>query len=273
MKLVVWITCLLLSGVLHAQSYEELIQRSYEYVDNNDLPAAAECLKTALRIDPANRFNYALLTNLGTIQRRQGKLDEALISYSAALSQQAKSKLILRNRAELYAEMDDTEKAILDYHAILELDPQDEDALYQRGLLYFRDQNFLLAEADFEKIVEINPETISGRLGYAILAKGRGEYNECEVMLNYLISKAPNYMRLYEERAELYYLMKKNGRARADLNRVFATETTPSADIYALRGKVKLAQFEKESAALDFKKALELGYDKDTIELLLKQTY
>lgn len=258
---------------LRAQTYDGMIQKSYEYIDKNDLQAAEECLKAAMRLEPANRYNYALLTNLGTIQRRQGKHDDALISYSAALSQRANDKLILRNRAELYAEMGETEKAILDYQMLLSVDPRDEDALYQRGLLYLRLENFILAEADFEKIIEIHPETVKGRLGYAILEKGRRNYTESEVILNYLINKHPDYMRLFEERAELYYLTNKNGRARADLNRVFAETAEPSAELYMLRGRIKLAQYEKESAAVDFKKALELGYDKTTVDALLKQTY
>jgi tetratricopeptide (TPR) repeat protein len=256
-----------------AQTYEELIGRSYEYVDNNDLPAAEECLKAAMRLEPANRYNYALLTNLGTIQRRQRKFDDALVSYSAALSQRPNDVLILRNRAELYAETGNTENAILDYSLIIEKEPKDEDAIYNRGLLYIRNENLILAEADFETILKNNPETLSGRLGYAILAKCRGNFDESETILNYLINKYPDYMRLYEERAELYYLMNKNGRARNDLNKVFAASTDLPAELYLLRGKIKLAQYEKEAAALDFKKALELGYDAPTIEALLKETY
>jgi hypothetical protein len=37
-----------------------------------------------------------------------------------------------------------------------------------------------------------------------------------------------------------------------------------------LRGKVKLALYEKPSAAIDFKKAQEMGYDPETIRELIK---
>ena len=72
-------------GNSFAQSYEELIEKSYDFVDKGDLVSAEESLKAAMRKEPANPLNYALLTNLGTIQRRQGKLQEALISYTSAL--------------------------------------------------------------------------------------------------------------------------------------------------------------------------------------------
>jgi tetratricopeptide (TPR) repeat protein len=260
-------------GSVPAQTYAEMIEKSYAYVDKNDLPAAEESLKAAMRLEPGNPNNYALLTNLGTLQRRQGKLDEALVSYTAALSRHPENGLILSNRAELYTEMGETEKALNDYQTLLLNDPLNEDALFHRGLLYIRIEHFLMAESDFEKMIDINAETIQGRLGYAILEKVRKNYDNSEAILNYLIGKRPNYWRLYEERAELYFLMNKNGRAMADLNRVFAEETDPAAELYLLRGRVKLALYEKASAAIDFKKAQSLGYDAETIDALLKQTY
>lgn len=258
---------------LYAQSYEELIEKSYEYVDKNDLPAAEECLRTAMRLEPANPFNYALLTNLGTLQRRQGNLPDAQVSYTAALGRQPRNEMILQNRAELYTEMGETEKALQDYQTLLTLNPLNEDVLYQRGLLHMRNSELLLAEPDFERILEINPETVKGRLGFALLEKLRKNYSESELIFNYLIEKNPAYWLLYEERAELYHLMNKNGRAMTDLNKVFAEVKKPSAELYVLRGRVRLAQYEKESAAIDFKKARDLGYDATTIDMLLKQTY
>lgn len=88
-------------GNSFAQSYEELIEKSYDFVDKGDLVSAEESLKAAMRKEPANPLNYALLTNLGTIQRRQGKLQEALISYTSALSGHTKNITILENRASL----------------------------------------------------------------------------------------------------------------------------------------------------------------------------
>ena len=272
-RVVLFVIFLVLAGNICAQSYEELIRKSYEYVDMDDLPAAEEYLKAAMRLEPANRYNYALLTNLGTIQRRQGHLEDALLSYTAALGQQPKNEMIMENRAALYTEMGEMELAMSDYQTLLVLNPLNEEALYQRGLLYIQSGNSILAEVDFERLMEINKETIKGRLGFAILEKVRQNYTESEVILNYLINKYPNYLLLYEERAELYFLMNRRGRAMTDINKVFAETPNPSAELYVLRGRVKLAQFEKESAAIDFRKALALGYNSETIETLLKQTY
>jgi tetratricopeptide (TPR) repeat protein len=237
------------------------------------LPAAEEALKAAMRLSPANPLNFALLTNLGTIQRRQGKLDDALISYTAALSQQPNDEVILMNRADLFTEMNETEKAINEYNTLLVKIPEHEKALYYRGLLYIRNGEFLLAEADFEHIIDKYEDTFFGRLGYAILEKARGKYVESEIIFNYLTDKYPDNTRVLEERAELYFLTRRNARAMADLNKLFAAIKEPSAEMYMLRGRVKLAQYEKASAALDFRKAAELGYDKETVDRLIKEAY
>lgn len=258
---------------LAAQTYEEMVRKSYEYSDANDFPAAETCLKAAMRQEPANPLNFALLTNLGTLQRRQGKMEEALVSYTAALSQRPKDELILMNRAELYTEMGATDKAIFDYNTILAGQPTHEQALYNRGLLYINTGEFLLAEADFDLLIDTYEDTFSGRFGYAILQKARGYYDDSEIIFNYLVEKYPDNMRVLEERAELYFLTKRNGRAMTDLNKIFKAAQEPSAELYMLRGRIKLAQYEKESAAVDFKKARELGYDTETVERLLKETF
>jgi len=258
---------------LPAQDFEALVLKSYEYADANDLVRAEETLKAAMRLEPENRINYLLLHNLGTIQRRQGRLEEALISYSAALIQMPQEELILTNRAELFMEMGQIEKAIGDYNVLLDKSPTHEKGRYCRGLLYINTGEFLLAEADFEYIIETNKETLLGRLGYAILEKARGNYNESETIFNYLVEKYPNNLRVREERAELFLLTNRNGRAIADVNRVFAATQEPSAELYMLRGRIKLAQKEKASAAIDFKKARELGYDNEVIEQLLKKSF
>ena len=251
-------------GNSFAQSYEELIEKSYDFVDKGDLVSAEESLKAAMRKEPANPLNYALLTNLGTIQRRQGKLQEALISYTSALSGHTKNITILENRASLYTELGETEKALNDYNTLLIENPEHQEALYCRGLLYIQLQNYMWAEQDFDKILEVNEKSVRARLGHAILEKMRGNYDESERIFNYLISEMPRDWILYEGRADLYFMMGK-------IEKVF-TESEPTANLYVLRGKIKLAQYEKERAALDFKKAESMGYNKEVIKELLKLT-
>lgn len=255
----------------NAQTFEQFVEKSYDFLDKNDLVSAEESLRAAMRLEPGNPNNYALLMNLGTIQRRQGKFDEAILSYSAALSRHPENTAILENRAGLYTEMGEIDKAMSDYNALLIMNPDHQEALYCRAMLHLHQKNYLLAEQDFDKILEVNEKSTKGRLGHAILEKLRGNYDESERIFNYLISEMPREWILYEGRADLYFMMGKNARAMADVNKVFV-ESKPTAALYVLRGKIKLSQYEKASAALDFKKAQEMGYDKAVIEELIKMS-
>jgi len=258
---------------LPAQTYEELVKKSYEYADVNDWPSAEECLKKAMRLEPGHQLNFALLNNLGTVQRRQRKMDDAVFSYSVALSQRPNDEVMLINRAELFTEMDEIEKAIFDYNTLILQFPTHEQGHFNRGILYIKNGEYLLAQADFELLIKTYKDTFLGRFGYAILEKARGNYDDSEVIFNYLAEKYPNNIRLLEERAELFFLTKRNIRAMTDINKVFASLTEPSAEVYMLRGRIKLAQSEKASAAVDFKRARDLGYDPETVERLLKECF
>ncbi len=252
-----------------AQTYAEWVDKSYDFLEKNDLAMAESCLTTAMRQEPGNPANYALLCNLGTIQRRQGKYQEAVDSYTIALSRQPSDATLLENRASLYAQLGEVEKAVTDYTIILLNQPENQEALYCRGLLYLQQRDYINAEEDFENILKLNKNSYQGQVGHAVLEKMRGNYDDSEQLYNYLIGRMPKDWALYEGRAELYFLMDKNARAMADINKLFV-ETTPGASLYVLRGKVKLALYEKKSAIADFQKALEMGYDTTIISELMK---
>ncbi|OAV71425.1 putative O-linked N-acetylglucosamine transferase, SPINDLY family [Bacteroidales bacterium Barb4] len=256
----------------YGQTYQEWVERSFDCLDRQHLDSAAVCLQAAMQVEPGNPNNFALLTNLGTIQRQSGKTAEALISYTAALSRYPENIDLMENRASLYAEMNEPEKAIADYSTMLVHNPHHQPALYARGMLYLQQKNFILAEADFDKLLEVNDKTANGRIGYALLEKMRGNYDDSERIYNFLIDKFPRDWRLYEGRADLYFRMGKNARAMADINKLFAEMEQPSAALYVLRGKVKLALHEKASAGEDFRKALEMGYDAEIITFLTTET-
>ena len=252
-----------------AQTYNEWIDKSFDALEKDDLIGAEAGLRAAMKIEPANPQNFLLLTNLGTIQRRLGRKEDALMSYSAGLGIHPKSITLLENRASLYTEMNQPEKAISDYDFLIIQEPEHQEALYCRGLLYVQIKSYTAAQMDFERIMEINEKSVRARLGHAILARMRGDYVESEKIYNYLITQMPKDMILYQGRAELFFLMGKNARAMGDINKVFSLGT-PEVQAYVLRGKIKLGQYEKESAMKDFLKAKELGYDPLILDELMQ---
>ena len=247
---------------LHCQTFDEWVDLSFKYLDESDLPAAEAALVSAMRQEPANPLNAMLLTNLGTIQRRQGKYSEALTSYTAAMGIAPESVTLLSARAELFIEMNQPENALTDYATIIRIDENNDDALYRRGLLYLQMKNYGLAQADFEKILAINPRTYYGRVGIASLCKLKGEYDEAERIYLYLMEKFPEQVDLYAGRSELYILMNRLGSAMSDINRAIRLqgEENPNPYLYIIRSRVKELQFEKKGAEEDRVKAMKLGY-------------
>jgi len=242
-----------------AQTYDEWIDSSFVAIENGKLADSESAIFSALRLEPANQRNVFLWSNLGTIQRQMGKHDEAIESYTIALAQNPKSTTLLRNRAALFGEVGKPNDALTDYTAALLLEPDNEDALYYRGLLYLHLVAYDLAEADFKRLMELNDESYRGRKGYASLEKFRGNYTEAEKIYNFLINKLPNERELYIARAELYMLTNRNARAMGDINKVISG-LEPDPYCYYLRARVKLALYERKSAAQDLIIAKEGGY-------------
>jgi len=240
---------------------EELLS-VFDYMKQNRLDSAEIALKAVLKNDPDNPVNPFLLNNLGTIQRRLGKRDEAILSYTAALGTFPNQPVFLESRASLFAEMGQPHNAIIDYSVLLSVNPNNQEALYQRGLLYLQIKNTDLAEADFRKILELNPNSLYARNGLASVAKFRGDYEDAEKIYFYLIDKEPDNFNLYAGRAELYLLMHRPGKASDDINHAIhsAGDKSPNPYFYVIRYRVKLQLHEKESALEDWKKAVALGY-------------
>jgi len=258
---------------LNAQTYDEWIESSFKYIEENALDSAEFALKKALQEEPDNRLNAFLFNNLGTIQRRQGKNEEALSSYTLALIRYPKNSTFLNSRASLFSEIGNFQSALLDYNILLEVEPNNEEALYQRGLIHLNLKNFELSEQDFGKMMELNPQSFYARLGFASLYKIEGVYDDSEKIYNYLEDKDPDNPAIYAGRAELFLLMKKGGKALSDVNkaiRLYGEVEDPY--LYIIRSRAKLLLHEKKSAAEDIQKAIALGYNSEEAESLLKLT-
>ena len=260
----VFLLCLLLVFLLPAPVYSQAdttwLDLSFRYLEEQKLDSAEFALKKQLSLHPASPLNPFLLNNLGTIQRRMGKREEALLSYTAALGAHPDNKIFLYARASLFVEMDSPANALLDYSTLLQSNPREEEALYQRGLLYLHVQNTESAEQDFRKLLEIQPDGLYPRMGLASLAKFKGDYEEAETIYNYLLDKEPEMPELYAGRAELYILMNKGAKASADATRAIRLngEEKPNPYYYLIRGRAKSLLHEKESAEADYRKAEEV---------------
>ena len=199
---------LLVCFQLSAQTYDELINRAMDAVEQDSLSLAETLFKKALQLEPANMRNALLFSNLGTVQRRIGKPKEALESYSLALNLTPYSVTMLLNRASLYLEMNQLDKAYVDYCNVIDLDAQNAEALGFRAYVYMNRRQYQDAKIDYQRLLEIKPDDKTARIGMAMVNQKLQRYRESLEEFNRLVVDYPRDVSLLLARAELEVEMK-----------------------------------------------------------------
>ena len=256
---------------IDAQKYHDLVIKSADFIEQNKLDSAEVTLKRAMALDPANADNAALLISLGVVQRQLGKLNDAYISFSAALNGFPDSKIVLHNRASLLYEMNRPKEAMDDYNEIIRQDPANVQAYYRKGLLYLDEKNRAEAENVFAKAWKLEPSNFYSLLSKALIFKLDNNWEEAAKIYDKLIeTEKENLSKLYLSRAECMIHTGKMSLAAADLQSAEKGERD-NPYFYFLRGQVRLSQMDKLAAKGDFEKALSLGYDAPTIKEWIKK--
>lgn len=268
--LVIIAICALDCSISSAQNYDELITRSFDYMDADSLPEAEEALREALRIEPGNPGNGMLLLNLGTIQRRQGKLKEAEESYTIGLAFLPNNLTLLNSRAQLFAEIEKYPEAINDYTEVIYHEPENEDAYYERALCKLMNQDTLGARLDLEQIDRFNPNSAKSRLGMAYVYKAQQMWREASELYDALIERNPRNASLLRERAEVFYFSNRMGAALDDVNKSIDFDPRDPYS-YLLRAQIRYAKGDKEFARRDLNQALELGLNKEEVRDLIEK--
>lgn len=255
---------------LAAQTYEDYVTRSFDFIEQDSLPQAEEAIKNALRLEPGNPSNGLLLGNMGTIQRRQGKLKEAEQSYSIGLGFMPDNLTLLTSRASLYAEMAEYDKAIEDYTQIIYHEAENEDAFYQRALCRLMNNDTIGARLDLEEIDRFNPQSAKSRLGMAYIYKAQRMWREAAELYDVLIKRNPKSPSLMRERAEVHYLSGRMGAALADVEKSIQMGPRDPYS-YLLRAQIRYARGDKEYARRDLNQARELGLPESEASVLLEK--
>ena len=239
-------------------TYDDWITASFDALDEDNNQRAEQCLKNAMRLEPANPQNGLLFVNLGTIQRRLGKLQDAEISYTCAISLLDENTVAYSTRASLYAEIEQYQKAIDDYSVVISRNPEDEDALYERALCRLMNNDTIGARLDLETIDKFNPKSAKSRLGMAIVYKAMGENAMAVELYDALIKANPKSWSLLRDRAEVYFFSKRLGAAMLDIDKSIQMNGRDPLS-YFLRAKIRWAKGDREYARRDLNRAIELG--------------
>lgn len=244
---------------MRAQSFYTLVDSAEFYIGGHEWAKAEEYIQRALKKDPENQNISLLLSNLATVQRYQGKKQEALKNYTIALYMTPNAVTLLRNRASLYLDMDSIDKAYADYSRVLELDEYDIEALYNRGVLALEQKQMESSKADFQRIKDVSPNSYFAYNGFAMWNKANGNYGKAIENYNVIIKERPSVNAL-ANRAECYLELKQLNNAENDIKNALSTDPQ-NGYIYLLRARLNKLRFENDAALRDINMAEKYGVE------------
>ena len=184
-----------------------------------------------------NRANY---------RRDQGRIDEALTDYNAAIALKPDAALY-NSRAKLYFNQQKYQEAMSDYNKAIALDSSAGEYFINRGAVYALTGNFQPALQDFNKGLALSPEHANGyknrSLVYQALQRWEDAYKDVEKYL----TMHPEDADLWYEKGRLNNIRNKYQEGLQDLNR--AIQLNPQQGLfYYEKMKALLALGQKAQA-------------------------
>lgn len=244
-----------------------MIDSAQQCINAKQWDRAEHFLLSAIKSDPGNPSNSLLLSNLATMQRRQGRLKEAIRNYSMAIDLTPNAVTLLHNRAAVYTLVDSIALAQADYERIMMLDEVDVESRYNHGMLALNTGDTKTAKQDFDNILKINPNSGMAKQGQGYLFKHAGNYEKAAQCFSEVIKVKPSST-LLANRADCYLATKRLSDAALDIAN--ALELDPDDPyIYILRAKLNKMRFNHEDMERDIKLAVARGIDeKDAKQLI-----
>lgn len=253
----IFLTLVSIYNLSAKKDYYELVDSAENNIKIQKWDKAELFLKEVLKNYPDDNNNSLIISNLATVQRYQGKYQEAINNYTFAINMTPNAVTLLKNRASLYLDIDSVTVALEDFERILLLDEKDEETRYYHGILSIRVGDMDAAKKDFDYILFYNPSSGLGREGLALWFKKRGDNIEAIKYYTEIIKQHPSAIRL-SNRAECYLSLKRLNDAESDIRK--ALEMAPEdAYLYVLRAKLNKARFNRADVERDLDLAEKYG--------------
>lgn len=255
---------------LSAQSQSEWIEKGYTYAAQDSLAQAEACFIEAIKASSSNEQSAMLYSNLGTIQRRRGKIREAIEAYTQALDRSPLATPILLERATAYLALGNDDKAYTDLCNVLDKDASHIEALYYRAFIYTNRREYSSARADYKRLLTADPFHEHGLFGLALLDQREGRLQAAERQLSQLIDHYPDNATYWQARANILTEQKLYDLALIDLETAATLQPT-DANIYVTRAELHLKMKHRTAARNDLNHAVTLGFPRAALSELYEQ--
>lgn len=255
---------------VQAQSYNEIVEQAMDCVKKDSLVQAEQLFQKALKLEPNNARNALLFSNLGTVQKRLGKTEEAIESYTLALNIIPYSTTMLLNRAALYLEKNLTQKAYLDYCNVIDLLPKNKEARLFRAYIYMQRREYKEARVDYNVVLEQDVKNKTARIGIVMLDEKEGRFQSAMDAMNRLVTDFPKDVAILKMRANMEWEHGQLDAALYDLDEVLKLDGQDAMS-YLMKGDIYLEQKKKDDAREAYEKAIDLGISRAELMEKLKQ--
>lgn len=247
--------------------YFALVDSAQLCIDSEKWNSAEKYLLKAISSEPGNPNNTLLLSNIATIQRRQGRLAEAIRNYSMAIDLTPNAVTLLHNRAAVYILIDSIALAQADYERIMMIDESDVESRYTHGMLALNMGDTETAQKDFDDILRINPNSGMAKQGEGYIHKHSGNYEKAAECFGEVIKIKPSST-LLANRADCYLATKHLNEASIDIAN--ALELDPDDPyIYVLRAKLNKLRYNRTDMERDIKLAIAHGISAEEVKMLI----
>lgn len=254
---------------VNAQEYSDIVEKALNAAKKDSLVQAEKLFQQALKLDPSNIRNALLFTNLGTVQRRMGKSDEALKSYSLSLNITPYSVVTLLNRASLYLERNNFDKAYIDYCNVLDIDRFNKEALLFRAYINMNRREYKEARIDYNALLSEDNKNRTALIGLIILNQKEQKYREAIESVDRMIVDNPKDVSLLKIKANIEIEMNTLDLALIDLES--AAKLSPNdPEIYVTCGDIYMTQKKNREAYVAYEKAVSLGTPRSELRDKLK---
>lgn len=248
--------------------YYHYLDSAQEAVGQQQWSVAEHYFMQALRSDPGNPGNSLVLSNVATIQRRDGRAEEALKNYNLAIDLTPNAVTLLLNRAALQVSLDSLDRAAADYRRVRELDPSNVEALYSLGMIALSRGEADEAEDLFNLIKRVNVNSGLAMEGLAVLNKSKGNYTKAAQLLSELIKIQPT-ARFLAMRADCYLMTRRLPDASVDIHNALLLDPDDGY-LYLLRAKLNKMRYNYSDMEQDIQQAVSHGIDPDEVKEALK---
>lgn len=225
-----------------------------------DYKCAEEQYSKLAQSERIQKLQSEYYNNLGTAQRRLGKTALAFKSYESALKANPMSAAVYANLGSIHGQKGNKQAAIDYLNKGLQIEPENADIYLTRSKVYESLGKKDLAMKDLNKILTFAPDNIYARTGLANLKKNSGDLEGALKDYNQLISEKPESL-LYSGRGDVYFRLKKNKEALADVNKAISIDPK-FAQAHVNKALILFETAKPKEACASLDKAVSLGYEK-----------